>query len=421
VSRIWHIIVREYLENVRTKAFLIGLFLTPLWFGIVFFVPQLLQEAKGKVEHVVIVDATGVLAGPLTEALGGESPEEGTPRFEVEVQEAEGAWDGSPSPVDRLRQQAAEGELFAIVLGQEVLEKKSPPRDGPLVGILGANSVGARTTGHVLGAAVDAVINQRIMKERNIRPADAALLAKSALPYRGFTREGTEGGAFQAITPMIFMLLLFMGIVGISQMLVSSTIEEKGNRVYELLLSSVKPAHLMAGKIIAICAVGFTLMALWSGGGIAAAAAQGIGGLVTGGQIGLFVVYYVLGFMLIASLMVAVGSACNTLKEAQNLMAPLSLLLAMPLILSIAVLKDPNGTFATAASFFPPFTPFMMMARVAAVPGPPTWQIVASILLLLASTWLAVRLAGRVFRVGILLYGQPPRLSEIWRWMRTRD
>ena len=127
------------------------------------------------------------------------------------------------------------------------------------------------------------------------------------------------------------MMFLFMGIVGISQMLVNSTIEEKGSRVYEVLLSSVSPFQLMAGKVLGICAVGFTLLALWTGGGIAAASMQGIGRPRDAAQqVGLFVAYYVLGFLLIASLMVAVGSACNTLKEAQNLMAPLSMLLALP-------------------------------------------------------------------------------------------
>jgi ABC-type Na+ efflux pump permease subunit len=175
----------------------------------------------------------------------------------------------------------------------------------------------------------------------------------------------------------------------------------------------------MAGKVLGICGVGLTLLLLWSGGGLLAAALQGTTDLVTGAQMGLFVAYYVLGFLLIASLMVSVGSACNTLKEAQNLMAPLSLLLALPLLIALVIMKDPNGTMASVLSFVPPFTPFLMMARISGTPAPPTWQIVASLLLLVLSTWVAIRLAARVFRVGILMYGQPPRLKEILRWMRA--
>jgi ABC-2 type transport system permease protein len=93
------------------------------------------------------------------------------------------------------------------------------------------------------------------------------------------------------------------------------------------------------------------------------------------------------------------------------------MLLALPLLSAILILKSPNGVFATVTSFIPPFTPFVMMIRVAGVPEPPAWQVAASLLLLVLCTWLAIRLAARVFRVGILMYGKPPRLSEIWRWV----
>ncbi|MHC5009674.1 MAG: ABC transporter permease [Planctomycetota bacterium] len=381
MRRIWHIIVREYLENVRTKAFLLGIVLTPLWFGVVFFVPALAGEAEGAPRKVVVVDATGVLAADLGLALDAKRTAGGNPQYEVEVRSADEAWDGDPSLVDSLRRDAARGELYAVILTPAVLRKEQEAEDGREAVVIVANTVGARLAGQLIADEVTKLVNQRIMAERNIRPEDAELLAKNAIASLPLDREGKRGSKALVIAPFIFMILLFMGIVGISQMLVSSTIEEKGSRVYEVLLSSVSPFQLMAGKILGICAVGFTLMLLWSGGGLAAA---------------------------------------NTLKEAQNLMAPLSLLLALPLVLSIAVLKDPNGPFATISSFFPPFTPFMMMARVAGVPGPPTWQIWASLLLLLVSTWLAVRLAARVFRVGILLYGQPPKIGEIWRWMWAR-
>lgn len=412
MKRIWLIFVREYLENVRTKAFLIGIVLTPLWFGMVFLIPML--GGGSKVDRVVIVDETGLLATKLVEAL------EETRGFEPEIHEdPESAWQsvgGLPSYVDLLRLEAAQGKLFAVLLTEDVLEKREGTA-GRQSGVVGANSVGSLQTGAQIASIVDDLVNQNLVQERQIDPAIADMLSRKAVRYTGLTPSGEEGPALQAVTPLIFMLMLFMGIVGISQMLISSTIEEKASRVYELLLSSVSPFQLMTGKILGICAVGFTLLALWSGGGLLAASLNDYSGIVTGGQIGWFITYYLLGFLLISSLMVAVGSACNTLKEAQNMMAPLSLLLALPLLLSMVVLKNPNGTFATFASFFPPFTPFLMMARIADVPGPPTWQIWASLAVLVVSTWLAIRLAARVFRTGILMYGQPPSLKEIWRWM----
>jgi ABC-type Na+ efflux pump permease subunit len=252
-----------------------------------------------------------------------------------------------------------------------------------------------------------------------VDPAVAVALLAPTVRYTPLTEEGKLGSPAQALAPFISMLMLYMGVVGISQMLVSSTIEEKASRVYEVLLSSVSPLQLMAGKMLAICAVGLTLMLVWAGGGLLTASVQGVGSMVGGTQVLLFLAYYLLGFLMFASLMVMVGSACNTLKEAQNMMSPLSMVLALPLLLSFLVLRDPNGTAATVLSFVPPLTPFLMMARVASVPGPPAGEVLASLLLLAGCTVLALRVAARVFRVGILMVGQPATLRQLWHWMRT--
>ncbi len=422
MKRMWHILKREYLENVRTKAFLIGLVLTPVWMGVIFLVPKLMGGKKQ--ERAVIVDATGVLAGPLAEALH-KIP---TPHWAVRTlsaDETKDAWHvpkGGLSPVEQLKREAGEGKHYVVVLTPPVLEKRAADTDeGERVhGVYGPTS-GVGGPGRLLASLVNDIVTRRIIKERKLPPEMASLLRAQATRFEAVTQEGKKAGAVQVFLPIIVVMLLYMGIVGISQMLISNTIEEKANRVYEVLLSSVSPFQLMAGKILGICGVGVTLLTFWSGGGLLAAALQGSGNLVGGAQIGLFVVYYLLGFLMIASLFVAVGSACNTIKEAQNLMAPLSMLLALPLILSMVSLQDPNGQMATVASFIPPFTPFLMMTRIASVPAPPAWQIPGTILLLVISTWLAIRLAARVFRVGVLIYGQPPSLGQIWRWIRTKD
>ena len=420
MSRIWTIMRREYLENVRTKAFLIGLILTPVWMGMIFLIPMLMRKTAPEKQDVYIVDETGVLAEGLKAALETDKG------FEVQVVNAETAWtpdaDGE-MPLDRLKRRAGQGELFLVVLTPPLLEKRLADLEEHPYEIVGATSVGAELTGRLLQKRVNDLVNARIIAERNISPQDAALLQKDVQLWRSLDAEGQESqaGGFEAATPFIFMMLLFMGIVGISQMLISSTLEEKSNRVFEVLLSSVSPTQLMTGKILGICGVGFTLLLLWSGGGLIAASAQGLEGLVSGQQIGWFIVYYLLGFIMIASLMVAVGSACNTLKEAQNLMAPISLFLALPLLIAMVVMRDPNGNLAVAASFIPPFTPFLMMARIASVPPPPDWQIWATLLVLVLGSYFAFRLAGRVFRVGILLYGQPPNLKQIVRWMLAKD
>lgn len=419
MSRTWHILKREYLENVRTKAFLIGLVLTPVWMGVIFLVPKMMGGKKH--ENVVIVDATGVLAAPIRDKLSA-SPD---PEWSITTEPVEKAWEKDAdgiTRVERLKRQAGAGKHYVIVLTPPVLEKRpAEVSKGERVhGVFGPTS-GVTGPGRLLEALVNGIVTQRIIEERDLPQEMAALLRRPATQFEAVTDKGEKAGAVQVLLPIIVVMLLYMGIVGISQMLISNTIEEKANRVYEVLLSSVSPYQLMSGKILGICGVGLTLLTFWSGGGLLAASLQGSDSLVGGSQIGLFVAYYLLGFLMIASLFVAVGSACNTIKEAQNLMAPLSMLLAVPLILSMVTLQDPNGQLATISSFIPPFTPFVMMTRIASVPSPPVWQIAATLGLLTISTWLAVRLAARVFRVGILLYGQPPSIKELWRWIRTRD
>ncbi len=406
------VLVREYLANVRTKAFLVGIVLTPLWFGLIFLMPQLARGQEASHQRVVVVDSTGILADPVAKRLEDlRTLRKDEPVFDVERRKEVG-------DLEALKREVSEGELFAVLLDDAVLAKKRDATGSPPESILVPDSVPGGEAAKKIQGVVNAIVNERVMAERGISEEDAKLLARDAIAPLQLSRGGRVGGGLQAVLPLMAMIILYFGIVGISQILVNSTIEEKSNRVYELLLSSISPTQLMAGKVLGICLVGFTLLLLWTGGGLLAASLQGLGGLTTSGQLGLFLVYYILGFLLIASLMVAVGSACNTQKEAQNLMAPLSVLLAMPLILSVIVLRAPNGPLATITSFIPPFTPFIMMARVSAVPGPPAWEIAASVLLLLLATAAAIHVAGRVFRVGILMVGKPPSLREILRWVR---
>ena len=418
MKRTWYILKREYLENVRTKAFLIGIVLTPVWMGLIFLLPKLSGGPKS--EKVIIVDKTGKLVASLQEVLEKST----SPTFDVLVEPPERAWEAAGdgrTRIDELTAQAGRGEHYLVVLTWPVLEKRAPTEGERAHGVFGPSGASLRGAQGILTRAVNELVTARILEKRSIAKETATLIQRPATRFTPVDEEGRRANPAQAILPFVMMMLLYMGIVGISQMLISSTLEEKANRVYEVLLSSLSPFQLMAGKILGICAVGLTLLTLWSGGGLVAASMQGMGDAVGASQLVWFGVYYLLGFLMIASLMVAIGSACNTVKEAQNLMAPLSMMMALPLILAMVTMQDPNGTLATVSSFIPPFTPFMMMARMAGAPAPPDWQIWATLLVLILGTYVAVRLAARVFRVGILLYGQPPSLKQIWHWMWARD
>lgn len=211
-------------------------------------------------------------------------------------------------------------------------------------------------------------------------------------------------------------------------MLLTNTIEEKSNKLIEVLLSSVSPMQLMAGKIIGIALTGLTiifswlLMSLtffiflpWVGAfdlpvDLTTAAFDPI-------FLGSFLVYFLLGYLLYAAILVGLGSIFNNLKEAQNLMLPVQLVQMLPILLMIPVGRDPNGLLAQVLSYIPPLTPFVMMNRAA---GPPsTFEYISTTLLLVLAIFCALWVAARIFRMGILMTGNPPEFRQVLKWIRT--
>jgi ABC-type Na+ efflux pump permease subunit len=214
-----------------------------------------------------------------------------------------------------------------------------------------------------------------------------------------------------------------------ASMLLMNTIEEKSNRVIEVLLSSVSPMQLMAGKIAGIAATGLTVVLSW-----VVCFFVGIkfflplvGRLPPGFDLTIilkdpaflasFVIYFFLGYLLFAALLVAIGSICNSLKEAQNLQQPVVIILIVPLLAMMPIGKDPNGTLAKVLSYIPLFTPFVMMNRAA---GPPsTTEYVVTTVLLIAAIVVAMIGAAKIFRIGILMTGKPPKFKEVWQWLKA--
>jgi ABC-2 type transport system permease protein len=231
--------------------------------------------------------------------------------------------------------------------------------------------------------------------------------------------------------PSFFVYLLWVAIFAISQMLLNGVIEEKSNRIIEVLLSSVTPGELMTGKLLGIAAVGLVMLGTWltsllglsllgarslAGSAAAQLPADVLGVLQTTWLVPGFIAYFLLGYVLYAALFLTLGSLCNTLKEAQNLMGPVMVVMMVPLFLMPFIPRDPNGPLATALSWVPLYTPFVMMNRITA--DPPWTQVAGTGLLLVAFTGLVVWGCGRIFRLAILRTGQPPRLAELFKWVR---
>ena len=226
--------------------------------------------------------------------------------------------------------------------------------------------------------------------------------------------------------PLGFVYLLWVALMTIAQMLLNNTIEEKSNRIIEVLLSSVTTTELMAGKLMGIAGVGLTMLLAWvlslvgvlsfMAGPEAEWADHLLDILASSGFLTYFLLYFLLGYLLYAGIFLAIGSVCNTLKEAQNFMGAIMIFMMVPLLTMAFIPKDPHGPLATTLSWIPFYTPFVMMNRAAA--DPPLFDLIGTTVVLALSVVGMLWVSARVFRTGILRTGQPPRLLELLRWIR---
>jgi ABC-type Na+ efflux pump permease subunit len=222
------------------------------------------------------------------------------------------------------------------------------------------------------------------------------------------------------MVPFAFMYLIFMGIVGTGQHMLSSIIEEKNSRIVEVLLSAISPFELMAGKIAGLAGIGLTVTALWAVAAYGGARWQGIQIDVSSDLLVYCLLYYTLGFVLFSAILAAIGSVCNTLKETQSLMMPVMLVLIVPLLSWMQLAQNPNGTLARALSYVPPATPMVMVLRLSTGAGIWAGEVVATVVLLASAVLGTVWVAGKIFRTGILMYGKRPTPREVLRWLAQK-
>ncbi|MCZ6835001.1 MAG: ABC transporter permease [Planctomycetota bacterium] len=253
------------------------------------------------------------------------------------------------------------------------------------------------------------------------------MVAMMRAPRSNTSRTLKEGGdaeesggmrQLKKMIPMVFMMLIWIGVMTSAQHLMMTTIEEKSNRVMEVLLSAVSPFQLMTGKILGQGAVGLLIVTIYSSVAIVGLIISANMGLIDPMDLVYLVVFYLMAYFMIASMMAAVGSAVSDIREANTLVTPVMLVLMIPLMLWMPIIEAPNGNVATICSFVPPAIPFAMILRLAAEEPIPTWQIPVSIAWGYICVFGMIWGAGKIFRVGVLMYGKPPSPIELIKWLR---
>jgi ABC-2 type transport system permease protein len=272
----------------------------------------------------------------------------------------------------------------------------------------------------------DAIVDARVSTDPKLAAAGLnatdvrKLLERPAAADKVITDKGekSSAGALQMMIPAAFMALLLIAVMSSGQMLLTTTIEEKSSRVMEVLLSAVSPLQLMLGKIIGQLCVGLFILVVYSGMGIAALIVFSMDHLVDPFAIAYMILFFLIAYFIIGSMFAAIGSAVTELREAQTLMTPVMLVVMTPWLLWLPISRAPNSMLSQILSFVPGINPFVMVIRLTSSEPPPLWQTLTAIAVGLATAVFCAWISAKIFRVGVLMYGKPPNLRTLIKWVR---
>jgi ABC-2 type transport system permease protein len=449
--------LREYGEHIKTKGFWIGILMLPLMLFLSFKVPMLLDELARPTRYFVVYDPTGKYEAVIDGAVQAHfDKKNGMAMLEyMEKKKADPtikdykaprlffARVPMPTGIDTTDAAHVRDALRPYLLGEKKLDVGGEEQKLFALVVVPQNENKLRKDveywctnladeglKNVVSDGLAKELQHREFQTKGLNPKEIERIDKIDVQLAGKDPSKEEGKesvseveTYRQWAPVVFVYLLFAMILNVAQMLLSGTVEEKSSRIVEVLLSSVTPSELMLGKLLGVAGIGLTILVAW----IVSAAVMfqwlsASGSAVAGqvfhvvfgpGMLVPFVIYFLLGYLMYASMLLALGSTCNTLKDAQNFMQPIILVLIVPILLMVFIVKDPNGTLAVVMSWIPVFTPFVMMNRIAG--NPPLSDVIGTTILLVVSIGVVVWLSGRIFRVGILRTGQPPKLLELLR------
>jgi len=427
------IISREYWTRVRRKSFILATLLTPLAFGLfTIIVSYILQYKSEEAVRIAIVDEGGIFTGGIAD-------------------EDNVYFKNIDTDLETLKENFDQMDYQGILV--------TPP-----LGQMQQSSYSAKYyTDQKLTLDIEPILIDRVrtaLRKHKIKELKLdertlnALNVKVDIAPTAVNETSDIGtplaGKIAAVIGMVMAFVMYITVFIYGMMVMRSVMEEKTNRIVEVMISSVKPFPLMLGKIIGVGFVGLTQITAWAilvplmllivnlifGFDMDTASMAetppelaGIDPEVLAAQIAaelgsfnwrlilpLFLIYFLGGYFMYAALFAAVGSAMgDDLGEGQALTIPITIPVILAFYITIAAIQSPNSGLATWASMFPLFSPIVMPARLAF--DPPVWQIITSLVILVASCMGLVWLSGRIYRVGILLYGKKVSLMEMGRWV----
>ena len=458
MRKVFVIASREYHAAVRTKSFIISMLMLPLMMGGSILMQLLLKDqVDTTAKRFVIVDRTPgeKLAGVLeTGASQRNAKATRDPQTNKQIRPeffVERVTPQSDASMQRfeLSERVRKQEIFGFLeIGADVLKPSPAGPAGPILssrkGGESLNRTQVLPDGFVLRYQSNSptydefyrwseqMLNQAIWQSRCESAGisreklaeivqNVPLVVKSLArrnPATGEIEEGRDENEIASILiPGGLMVLMFILILVGATPLMHGIVEEKMQRIAEVMLGSVRPFEMMLGKLLGMVAVSVTLSAVYLGGAYWTANRYDFAHFMSGQLIAWFLLYQMLAVLMFGSLFIAIGAACTDIRETQSMVWPVMLLVTIPMFIWINVVREPNSPFSTAVSFFPFATPMLMVIRLAVPPGVAWWQPFVGVLGVLATTLVCVWIGGRIFRLGILLQGKGANMGQLVKWV----
>jgi len=400
---------REYLERIRTKGFMIATILIPLLMGGGIAISILIAKHAKSSSNIVIVSPSAQLAEDIKGQLNTDT--DGGMGLNIITPPSDKTRDNLR---DLIKTKKIDGYLWVTPSAQAGAKPTIEYRQGSSADL---------ATRETVKEALDKVLTRERLVAQGMSRADVDAMMKPVDMKSDDQDEDSTGASFAGAYVLFFLMYMVIMLYGMN--VARSIIEEKTSRVFEVMLATIKPGEMMAGKVIGVGSVGLTQVGIWMIAAVILTATPLMTHMLGGGthitisaqQVGFFIVYFLLGYLLYSSIAAALGAMTNSEQELQQLNMFLVMPLALCMVTLPLVLNSPNSIWSRILSLIPFCSPLLMYMRISVSPVP-WYEIAASIALMAATIYCTLWIASRIYRVGILMYGKKPGLSEILRWLK---
>jgi ABC-2 type transport system permease protein len=404
---------REYLEQIRGRAFKISTIALPLLLAALLAFSNYMDHKANSGKHIAVVAEDAALAGQVRQQMLDDK----WAQYTVDVTAP-----ASSAQRDELQRQVRAKAIDGVL----AIDSSDPQKITATISSLSVADASAY--GSMQSALNRGVINERMIA-KGMTPAEAdAMLAKVSVEALQLDKDGKSGksnGKVTVIKAMLMLMALSIPIMLYGLDMARAIIEEKTSRIFEVMLAIAKPSDLLTGKLLGVGGVGMTQIAIWLVGATIFMGSSLAASLLTGDiaihfswqEAVFFPIFFLFGFALFSAIFSGLAATCETASDLQKFMVVAIVPLYTAMGLLAVMIKDPNSAWSIAATLCPLTSAYTMLPRMG-MAVVPFWQIALSVILLALTTWGALWLSSRIYRVGILMYGKRATLPEIARWLR---